>query len=286
MNNHASRIVCLSAETAETLCLLGQEHRIVGFSGPCDRLPATQHRKPRVSIYTGTRIDRISALEPDLVMGCGEAHGEVLGHLAQRGIAVHLFNQRSIRGILDMIRVVGGIVAREEQAAHLAGSIEWRVEAVRARTGEERRPRIYLEEWDEPSITASSWVSELIEIAGGINCFSDRTSSRQEDRIVHDLDEVARRAPDIIIASWTDKAFQQGRIEERRGWRRIPAVVNGEVHGVEPSLLQPGPAALTEGLNELHRIVENWRERRTHMFRTAFMPVVTAQSESAAERVA
>ncbi|HEY5810332.1 MAG TPA: ABC transporter substrate-binding protein, partial [Povalibacter sp.] len=256
--------------------------------GSCARLPVTLHRKPRVSIYTGTRIDRICALEPDLVMGCGHTHGEVLAALAQKGIAVHLFNQRSIKGILDMIRVAGGIVACDERAAHLAGSLEWRIEAVRVRSADERRPRVYLEEWDEPSISASYWVSELIEIAGGINCFSELTSSRQQDRIVHDLDEVVRRAPDIIIGSWAGRAFKPGRVEQRKGWRRIPAVINSEVHEIDPSLLQPGPAALTDGLNELHRIVESWRERRTRMFRTAFVPgtVPASQGDAMAERVA
>ncbi|HKE95188.1 MAG TPA: ABC transporter substrate-binding protein [Povalibacter sp.] len=289
MNTHSSRIVCLSAETTETLCLLGEEHRIVGFSGPIARLPATQHRKPRVSIYTGARIDRICALEPDLVLGCGETHGDVLAALAQRGVAVHLFNQRSVRGILDMIRVVGGLVGRGDAAAALAASLEWRLEAIRVRSVDERRPCIYLEEWDEPAISASGWVSELIDIAGGTNCFADLAArSRQEDRIIYDLDEVVERAPDIIIASWIGKTFQAGRIEARSGWRRIPAVINGELHEVHSSQLQFGPAALTEGISELHRIVERWRERRTRVFQTAFVPYTThaPRGEMASERVA
>ncbi|WP_331611430.1 ABC transporter substrate-binding protein [Povalibacter sp.] len=284
MTTHCSRIVCLSTETAETLCLLGEGHRIVGFCGSADRLPEAQHKKPRVSIHGVSRIDRICALEPELVLGFGEAHGETLSGLAQRGVAVHLFNQGSVRGILDMIRVVGAMVGREETAAHFAGSLEWRVEAIRNRSAHERRPVIYFEEWDQPSITASSWVSELIAIAGGVDCFADLSRySRPEGRVIDDPDEVVRRAPDIIIGSWIGKALHREVIEQRSGWGMIPAVRDGEVHEVPASsILQPGPAALTDGLDALHRIVELWRERRTRIFHTPLGP----ESVEAAEHVA
>lgn len=290
MNTHPSRIVCLSAETTETLCLLGEGDRIVGFSAPACRLPVAQHRKPRVSIYTGTRIERICALEPDLVLGSGAAHGAVLGALAQRGIAVHLFNQRSVRGILDMIRVVGGMVGCAERAADLAARLEWRIEAVRVRSPGEHKPRVYLEEWAEPAISASAWVSELIGIAGGINCFSDLAEgARQEDRIVESFDEVVRRAPDIVISASNARTFQRERIARRPGWRHLPAVVNGELHRIDPLSLQAGPAALSEGLDQLARIIDNWRERRSRMFHTALMPSVamhSAPSEAVNGRVA
>jgi iron complex transport system substrate-binding protein len=287
MNTHPARIVCLNAETTETLCLLGEGRRIVGYSGHAGRLPAAEHRKPRVSVNTGSGVDRICALDPDLVLGSGEAHGEVLGALAQRGVAVHLFNQRSVRGILDMIRTVGGIVGLDHSAADIATRMEWDIEAIRLRSAAERRPRIYVEEWDEPLIAAGSWISELIEVAGGEDCFADVANrTRREDRIIEDLNEVVRRAPDIIIGSWTGKLFQREQVEARAGWRRIPAVGNGELHEISSSrLLQAGPAALTEGLADLHRIVEAWRERRTRVFGTAFTPV-TSQEEMSAERVA
>ena len=284
MNTHPSRIVCLSAETAETLCLLGEGQRIAGFAGSVDRLPDSQHKKPRVSFHGVSRIERICALEPDLVLGFGESHGEVLGALAQHGVAVHLFNQRSVRGILDMIRVVGAMVGREEAAAHYAGTLEWRVEAIRARSAQQQRPVIYFEEWDEPAISASSWVSELIAIAGGANCFPELAChSRIEARIVADSQEVVRRAPDIVVGSWNGKPFRREAIGQRDGWCSIPAVRDGEIHEIRAtSILQPGPAALTDGLDALHRIIDLWRERRGRMFHT---PIGT-ESVAEAERVA
>ncbi|MFL6547146.1 MAG: ABC transporter substrate-binding protein [Povalibacter sp.] len=288
MNTHPSRIVCLSAETAETLCLLDEGDRIVGLSGPVGRLPDTQQRKPRLSVHTDTCVERICALEADLVLGSGQKHADVLASLAQRGIAVHLFSQESVLGILSMIRIVGALVGRDHAATAFASSLEWRIEAIRARSHEERRPRIYFEEWQQPSISACTWVSELIDIAGGANCFPELAArARQEERIVHDLDEVVRREPDIIIGAWNDKPFQTERVESRAGWKHVPAVVNGEVHGMDSSLFQqPGPAALTHGLDALHRIVENWRERRTRMFQTAFVPNAVKAASGAEERVA
>lgn len=281
MNTHPSRIVCLSAETTETLCLLGEGHRIVGFSAPASRLPVEQHGKPRVSIHSGSRIERICALEPDLVIGSAAAHGAVLGALAQRGIAVHFFNQRSVSGILDMIRVLGGMVGCADRAADMAARLEWRVEAVRFRSQGEQRPRVYLEEWHEPAISASLWMSELIEIAGGMDCFSQLAAgARPEDRIVDSPDEVVRRAPDIVISASTARFFDRERLVRRDGWNHIPAVVNGEVHRIDPLSLQAGPAALVEGLEQLTRIVENWRERRSRMFHTVLMPSAAMRPSS------
>ncbi len=274
MNIFPSRLVCLSAEIAETLCLLGEGSRIVGFAGPSGGLPTAQQRKPRVSVRTHTRVDRICVLDPDLVLGVGGQHGEILGALAQRGVAVHLFSHRSVRGILDMVRLLGGMVGREEAAAHLAASLEWRIEAIRTSSGEPPRPKIYVEQWNEPLTSAGSCVSELIDIAGGENCFADLASyGRQEDRIIDNPDEVVRRAPDIIIGAWMGKTFEPERVVSRAGWHRIPAVINGELHEMESSLiLQPGPAALTQGLAALRRLIEAWRERRTRMFQTALAP--------------
>ena len=272
MNTHPSRIVCLSSEASETLCLLGEGERIVGFSGPTARLPVEQHSKPRVSVQASSCIERVCELEPDLVLGLGEQHSDVLGGLAQRGIAVHLFNQRTVRGILNMIRVIGGLVGRDDAAAHLAATLEWRVEAIRARSASERRPRIYFEEWDEPSITASTWVAELIAIAGGENCFPELAHQRRpEARVIHDTDEVIRRSPDIIVAAWNGKPFRREDVLDRDGWFEIPALMNGELHEIpSSSILQPGPAALTDGLDALQRIVESWRAHRSRIFQTAF----------------
>lgn len=272
MNSHPSRIVCLTAETTETLYLLGEQRRIAGISGFTARPPQARREKPRVCASTSERVERVCDLAPDLVLGFGELQTDILAALAQRGIAVHLFNQHSVRGILDMIRVLGGMVGRDEKAADLAARLEWRVEAIRAGASEyQRRPRIYFEEWDDPQTAAIGWVSELIDIAGGEDCFADvARASRAADRIITDPHEVVRRAPDIIIGSWCGKKFQSERVAARAGWREIPAVRNGELYEIRSSLiLQPGPAALSEGLDELHRIVQLWHEHRTRMFQTA-----------------
>ncbi len=276
MNSHPSRIVCLTAETTETLYLLGEQRRIVGISGFTARPPEARREKPRVAAMAEERLERILALAPDLVLGFGHLQADVLTALARQGIAVHLFNQRSVRGILDMIRVLGGMVGCDEKAANLAASLEWRVEAIRAATSEhDRRPRVYFEEWDRPQISAIGWVGELIEIAGGEDCFADLgESAGTADRIIADPAEVARCAPDIIIGSWCGRKFRPARVAQRPGWEGVPAIRNGELYEIKSSLiLQPGPAALTDGLEELHRIVQLWRERRTRLFQT----VVTVQ---------
>jgi iron complex transport system substrate-binding protein len=288
MNTHPSRIVCLGAETAETLCLLGEGQRIVGLAGCASRLPQAQRRVFRVSLFTTERIERICALEPDLVLGSAERHADMLLELAQQGIAVHLFNQRSLSSIFDMIRVLGGIVGREGRAVDLAASLEWHVESIRAASAHEHRPRVYFEEWDEPQICGSSWISELIEIAGGEDCFGDRAATKHvAQRIIADSTEVVDRAPDIVIGSWSGRRFLARRVVARTGWNRVPAVLNGELHGIQSSLiLQPGPVALTEGLDELCRIVTQWRERRTRIFQTAMVPHAVAAQPVFAGQVA
>lgn len=272
MNAYPERIVCLTAETTETLYLLGEQRRIVGISGFTSRPPQARREKPRVSAFTSARIDRIAALQPDLVLGFCELQADILLTLAAHGIAVHLFNQRSVAGILDMIRVLGGIVGCEAKAVDLAARLEWRVEAIRAVSCESGpRPRIYFEEWDEPQISAIHWVSELIEIAGGEDCFVELSRAPLAGgRIVGDPQEVVRRAPDIIVGSWCGKKFQPQRLAARAGWHAIPAVADGELHEIRSSIiLQPGPAALTDGLDALRRIVQQWRERRVCAARRA-----------------
>jgi iron complex transport system substrate-binding protein len=266
MNAYPQRIVCLTAETTETLYLLGEQRRIVGISGFTARPPQARREKPRVSAFTSARVDRIEALQPDLVLGFCELQAEILATLAARGIAVHLFNQRSIAGILDMIRSLGGMVGCEAKANDLAARLEWRVEAIRAANSQsDVRPRIYFEEWNEPPISAIRWVSELIEVAGGDDCFAELSQAPLAgDRIIRDAQEIVRRAPDIIIGSWCGKKFQPQRVASRAGWQSIPAVAHGELHEIKSSLiLAPGPAALTDGLDELQRIVRQWRERRS-----------------------
>jgi len=259
------RIICLTEETTETLYLLGEESRIVGISGFTVRPPRARREKPRVSAFTSAKIDRIVALEPDLVLGFSDLQADIAAQLARAGIEVHLFNQRSIDGILRMIRMLGGMIGCAARAGALAARLAEGVERVRAaaaRLG--RRPRVYFEEWDEPPISAIRWVGELIEIAGGDNCFPELAAMPLgRERIIADPMEVARRQPELILGSWCGKKFRPGRVAARPGWSAIPAVRDGELHEIKSAIiLQPGPAALTDGLAAIHALIRRWVERR------------------------
>ena len=262
---YAERIVCLTEETTETLYALGEERRIVGISGFTVRPPRARKEKPRVSAFTSARFDRILALEPDLVLGFSDLQSEIGAELVRHGIAVHIFNQRSVGEILAMIRMLGGMVGCEAKARRYADDLERRIEGIREKTAQEPlRPRVYFEEWDDPNITGIRWVSELVEIAGGEEIFPERAREPlAKNRIIPDAAEIAARRPDIIIGSWCGKKFRPERVASRPGWHRVPAVVDGELHEVKSSLiLQPGPAALTDGLDQLRRIVGDWRRRK------------------------
>jgi len=261
---YPERIVCLTEETTETLYLLGEDRRIVGISGFTVRPPRARRDKPRVSAFTSAKIDRIVALEPDLVLGFSDLQADIAAELARAGLDVHLFNQRSVAEILRMIRMLGGMIGCETKAAALADRLAVGVEEVRATAARlPRRPRVYFEEWDEPQIAAIRWVGEIIEIAGGENCFPELAARPLgRDRIVADPLEVVRRAPDIIFGSWCGKKFRAGRVAARPGWSEIPAVRNGEMHEIKSAIiLQPGPAALTDGLAEIHAHVRRWAGR-------------------------
>ena len=262
--SHPERIVCLTEETTETLYLLGEDARIVGISGFTVRPPRARREKPKVSAFTSAKIDRIVALRPDLVLGFSDLQADIAAELARAGIEVHLFNHRSIDGILRMVRMLGGMIGREAQAATLADRLEAGVEATRAVSVKlPRRPRVYFEEWDEPLIAGIRWVGEVIEAAGGDNCFADLAAMPLgRDRIIADPAEVMRRAPDIILGSWCGKKFRPDRVASRPGWQVIPAVRDGELHEIKsPIILQPGPAALTDGLAEVHAHIARWAYR-------------------------
>lgn len=262
---YPSRIVCLTEETTETLYLLGEERRIVGISGFTVRPPHARKEKPRVSAFTSAKIDRILALEPDLVLGFSDLQADIAAQLVRHGIEVHVFNQRSVAEILRMIRMLGGLVGCEARAAALAGELESGLAGIRAAAAEFAvRPRVYFEEWDEPQISCIRWVSELIGIAGGDDVFPELAAhSLGKDRILVDGLEAARRAPDIIFGSWCGKKFAPRAVAARAGWQDVPAVRAGELHEVKSSIiLQPGPAALTDGVRELHRVIAAWVARR------------------------
>lgn len=258
------RIVCLTEETTETLYLLGEEDRIVGISGFTVRPARARREKPRVSAFTSAKTDRILALEPDLVLGFSDLQADIAATLIRAGLDVRVFNHRGVDGILAMIRGLGGMVGCPDRAEALATTLEDGLREIQA-AGEAlgRRPRVFFEEWDDPLFSGIRWVSELIGIAGGEDCFPELASAPLgKDRIIADPMEVVRRAPDIIVGSWCGKKFRPERVAARPGWADVPAVRDGEIHEIKSALiLQPGPAALTEGVEALHRIVRAWASR-------------------------
>jgi iron complex transport system substrate-binding protein len=259
-----SRIVCLTEETVETLYLLGEEDRIVGVSGYAVRPPRVRREKPRVSAFISADFEKIVALKPDLVLTFSDLQADIAAELIRRNVAVHAFNQRDIAGILDMIRTLGALVGAVEKAEALAISLEDRLDAAREQAAAlPCRPQVYFEEWDEPMISGIHWVSELIEIAGGIEAFPKLAMNKNaKDRIVS-ADDVIAAAPDIIIGSWCGKKFVPAKLAARPGFAQLPAVRDGALHEIKSALiLQPGPAALTDGLDQLLRIVSEWADKR------------------------
>jgi len=257
------RIVCLTEETVETLYLLGEERRIAGVSGYAVRPPRVRREKPRVSAFISADFEKIIALEPDLVLTFSDLQADIAAELIRRNIAVHAFNQRDVAGILAMIRTLGALTGAIEKAEALAVSLDDRLDTVRERAfALPRRPRVYFEEWDEPMISGIRWVSELIEVAGGVEVFPLHAQSKSaKDRIVSAA-EVIAAAPDIIIGSWCGKKFVPARVKARAGFDAIPAVRDNALHEIKSALiLQPGPAALTDGLDQLARIVSDWASR-------------------------
>jgi len=247
-----SRIICLTEETIETLYLLGEQNRIVGVSGYAVRPPQVRREKPRVSAFTSADIPKILALDPDLVFTFSDLQAEIAAELIRAGVAVHAFNQRDIAGILAMVRTVGALAAAADKAEALAQGYEARLNEVAASARGRPRPRVYFEEWDDPLISGIGWVSELIEIAGGLDVFSSlRSRKAAKDRIVTS-DAVIAAAPDLILASWCGKKVVPDKIRQRPGWEAIPAVRDGRIVEIKsPLILQPGPAALTDGLDAI-----------------------------------
>jgi iron complex transport system substrate-binding protein len=258
-----TRIVCLTEETTETLYLLGEQDRIVGISGFTVRPPQARREKPKVSAFTSAKIDKIIELRPDLVLGFSDLQADIAAELIRAGIEVHVFNHRSVEEILNMIVQLGALVGAGQKALDWVATWEARREKLLAALPPmEQRPRVYFEEWDEPIITGIRWVSELIGLAGGIEVFPENAAqSLGKDRILRDNDEVIRRAPDIILGSWCGKKFRPEKVAARPGWSTIPAVRDGQLFEIKSAtILQPGPAALTDGLDELRSIVCNWHQ--------------------------
>ena len=254
------RIVCLTEETVEALYLMGEDARIVGVSGYAVRPPQVRREKPRVAAFTSAKIDKILELEPDLVLTFSDLQAEIVADLVKAGIAVHAFNQRDIAGIFDMLRMLGGLIGEPEKAEALCARLEARLAEVRAASAKlPRRPKVYFEEWDEPMITGIGWVSELIGIAGGEECFPQLVKEPSASNRIIGHGDLLAADPDIFIGSWCGKKFQPDAVRARPGYEALTALRTGALHEVKSTIiLQPGPAALTDGLEALVGIIHGW----------------------------
>jgi iron complex transport system substrate-binding protein len=258
------RIVCLTEEPTEVLYALGEQQRIVGISGFTVRPRAARDEKPRISAFTSAKIDRILELKPDLAIGYSDIQADIAQALIKAGVEVWIANHRSVDEILGYVLRLGAMVGAHDRARRYVDTLRAHVDAVRERAAAlPRRPRVYFEEWDQPMISAIRWVSELVAIAGGDDVFPERAgSSLAKMRIVADPAEVVRAAPDVIIGSWCGKKFRPEHVVARPGFADVPAVRDRELHEVKsPLILQPGPAALTDGLDAMHAIIARWAHR-------------------------
>ena len=258
------RIVCLTEETTEWLYLLGQESRILGISGYTVRPRRARQEKPRVSAFLTAKIDQILALEPDCVFGFSDLQADIASALIRQGVQVTVFNQRSIAEIFGMMFQGAAMVGQGEHGLTLIREMQQQLAQISASAASlPRRPRVYFEEWDEPHISAIRWVSELLGVAGGDDCFPELSvQSLGKNRIIAEGAEIVRRNPDIIIGSWCGKKFRPEKVAARPGWAAVNAVKNSQLFEIKsPDILQPGPAALTDGVAALHRIVLQWAQQ-------------------------
>jgi len=252
---YPERIVCLTEETTETLYLLGEERRIVGISGYTVRPPRARREKPRVSSFLNAKTERILELKPDLVLGFSDLQAEISKDLVKAGLNVVIFNQRSVQEILGMIQMLASMVGAGEKGERLVESLEKNLQEVR-KAAPKRRPKVYFEEWDEPMISGIRWVSELVEIAGGEDVLSDLAASPAASGRIHDGTRVIQEKPDVILGSWCGKKFRPEKVAARPGWDAIPAVRDGRLYEIKSAeILQPGPAALTDGVRRIQEML-------------------------------
>ena len=255
---YPERIVCLTEETVETLYLIGEQDRIVGISGFTVRPPEARRTKPKVSAFTSAKHEKILALEPDLVIGFSDLQADIASELVRRGANVYIANHRSVAGILEQILLLASMVGAGAKGEALVERLEGRIDAARAASDTlPVRPRVYFEEWDEPMISAIRWVSEIVAIAGGDDVFEELSREPAgRDRIIADPTEVIRRDPELIVGSWCGKRFRPEKVASRPGWDGVAAVRTGRLHEIKsPEILQPGPAALTDGLDRMAALV-------------------------------
>ena len=261
---YPERIVCLTEESTETLYLLGEERRIVGISGYTVRPPRARREKPRVSAFLSAKNEKILALKPDLVIGFSDLQAEIARDLTKAGLNVLIFNQRSVQEILDMILALASLVGAADKGVQLIGRLEAGLAEIRDAAGRfAARPRVYFEEWDEPMISGIRWVSELVEIAGGEDVFSAQSHSQgASGRIIADPDLPIRKNPEVILGSWCGKKFRPERVRARPGWEAISAVRENQLFEIKSAdILQPGPAALTDGVRHIHEILKRFSGR-------------------------
>jgi iron complex transport system substrate-binding protein len=262
MPDHSpQRIVCLTEEPTEWLYLLGEERRIVGISGYTVRPPQARMDKPKVSAFLSAKIDKILALKPDCVIGFSDLQADIAAQLIRAGVQVTIFNQRSVAEIFSMLYQLAAMVGQAEQGLQ-------RIEAMQRRLADislaaatlKRRPRVYFEEWFDPHISAIAWVSELIGIAGGDDCFPELAREPMgKDRIIADGADIVARNPDIVFGSWCGRRFRPAHVLARPGWADVNAVKTGQIFEIKSAdILQPGPASLTDGVEQLHRIIMAW----------------------------
>jgi iron complex transport system substrate-binding protein len=267
MSLSPQRIVCLTEETTEWLYLLGQESRIVGISGYTVRPRRAREEKPKVSAFLSARIDRILALKPDCVFGFSDLQADIAAELIRNGVQVTVFNQRSVGEIFSMLYQVAAMVGQAELGTEkiqaMQVSLREMQDAVALRlTQGARRPKVFFEEWDVPHISAIRWVSELMGMAGGDDCFPELSmQALGKNRIIADGAEIVRRAPDVIFGSWCGKKFRPDNVAARAGWQDVPAVRNQQIFEIKsPEILQPGPAALTDGARKMHARILAWMD--------------------------
>ncbi|GEM_PF-112563 len=257
------RIVCLTEEPTEILYALGEQRRIVGISAYTERPPAARADKPIVSAFINGHVDKICALKPDLVIGFSDIQAELAAKLIKAGLQVLIFNQRSLAEIQDVILTIGRLVGRAAHAQALVDGYRARLDAIAAAAAKlPRKPRVYFEEWDEPTICGIRWVSELIELAGGVDVFAEKSRGAMAKERFVDAEAIAAANPDIVFASWCGKPFDVDAFATRPGLESVRAVVDGELHEIASvDILQPGPGALTDGVEALHAHIVRWSRR-------------------------
>jgi iron complex transport system substrate-binding protein len=265
MKRWPERIVCLTTETVEVLYLLGEQDRIVGISGFTTRPAIARKEKPKISAFTSANIEKILALQPDLVLCFSNLQAEIAASLIKAGCQVHVFNQRSLDDTLQMILTVGDMVGASEKAQQLVDTYQAQLAAARQQAATwTRKPKVYFEEWDEPMMCSIRWAAELITAAGGEDCFPELSPFHSaRDRTVT-AEQVLARQPDIIIGSWCGKKFQPEKVKAREGWHAMPAIHDGHVYEIKSvDILQPGPALFSEGLPQLQAIMQRWQQQRS-----------------------